>query len=154
MSSELWICSKDFLKTFHNERGWEVQESFINSFSEKIQNKWGGRFRLKMMHGYYFGSALRIYFKFCIIRGQELHLHNERGKEVHEKFFFRRNGPFWAQKLDAVITVDPPWWFSKKFCAMIRVKRCTKIILMIFLKKLFFRAGQMGHFEPRNDPWS
>ena len=56
VSSELWICSKDFFKTFHNKGGQEIYENYINGFSKKIS--------------------------------------------------FRAIGPFWAQKLHTVVTLD------------------------------------------------
>ena len=68
-SSELWICTNDFLKMFHTERVQEVHEIYINGFSKKkpFLGKWA-ILGPKMMHGHKSGSALKIFFKFCTIK--------------------------------------------------------------------------------------
>ena len=58
---------------------------------------------------------------------------------------------FWVRKWQILIILD------FKFCAMKGAKRYMKIILMVSLKKVLFRANglfwaeQMGHFGPKND---
>ena len=34
-SSELWICSKDFISIFHNKTGQDLHENYDDDFSER-----------------------------------------------------------------------------------------------------------------------
>ena len=69
-AQNLWIPCKNFLKILHNEKGQQVYESNNNGLYQKkiALDKWS-ILGPKMTHPYNFGSALRIFLKFCRMNG-------------------------------------------------------------------------------------
>ena len=62
--------SKEFLEILQNKRCQEVHGNYINGFFEKTPG-WGkwAILDLKMVHPHNFGFALRIFLKFCTMKG-------------------------------------------------------------------------------------
>ena len=112
VSSELWICSKDFFKTFHNKGGQEIYENYINGFSKKnlIQGNWS-ILGPKITHCRNSGSAPTIFLKFCLIKRIKRYMKSM--SLVFLKKVFRASGPFWVQKWHADISLYPLSWFFK-----------------------------------------
>ena len=73
------IHSKEFFEILHNERGQEVHGNYINNFSEEnlILDKWA-ILDLKMVRPDNSESILRMFLKFCLVKGSKRHmdLHN------------------------------------------------------------------------------
>ena len=69
-SSQLWICYKNFFAILHKEKGQKVDESNNNALYQKnfVQDKWA-ILGPKIGHPRNPGSALRIFLKFCRIKG-------------------------------------------------------------------------------------
>ena len=57
-----------------------------------------------------------------------------------EKILIWGNGPFWAQILHILITLDLVEEFFFKFCIMKEANRCMKILLVVFQEKKSFGA--------------
>ena len=69
-SSQLWFGCKSFLEILLNKKGQQVDESNNNGLYQKkfVQDKWA-ILGPKMAHPHNSGSALRIFLKFCRMKG-------------------------------------------------------------------------------------
>ena len=70
--SKPWIHSKDFFEILHNEKGEEEYGTYFNGFPEKKKKSQSGQmdyFDLKMTCSHNSGSTLKIFLKFCKMKG-------------------------------------------------------------------------------------
>ena len=80
-------------------------KAYFNRFSEK--NSHLGKWVIlgpKMAHPNNSGSALRMFFKFCPMKGANRLMNNNF---FQKNFCLWANGPFWTQKWRILITMDP-----------------------------------------------
>ena len=127
-----------FLSIVHSERGQEVHENYINSFSNKIlaQCKWA-TMDMKMADPNS-GSTLSIVCKCCTMKRAKRYM--KIILMVFKKTLFGATGPIWEGQ---IVSVDPRdsgsaltilWIRFFYFCLMKDLKRYI-IILMVFFKK-------------------
>ena len=103
-SSEFWIHSNDFLRSFHKERGEEAHWIILMVFPKKnIWDKWA-ILGPKIMCDHNSGSDRMIFRRFSTIKQPK------RSKIILmvflKKFSFRTTGLFWAKKRHAIMTQD------------------------------------------------
>ena len=87
-------------------KGQEVHGNYINGFREKISFGAKDHFGPKMARRHNSGSTLRIFLKFCIMKGAKRYMKIILMVSL-KKISFCADGPFWAQKWCDFITLDP-----------------------------------------------
>ena len=107
---------------------------FTNGCSEKFifRENWA-ILGLKMVHPHNFWSFLRIFLKFCTMKGVK------RSMEITLTVFLKKfscwaNRPFWPENGTSSYS-GASLKIASKFCVMKGAKRYIKICLMVFRKK-------------------
>lgn len=144
-SSEFWIHSNDFLRSFHIERGEEAHWIILMVFPKKnICGKWA-ILGPKIMCGHNSGSDRRIFRRFSTIKQPKRYIKITNG--FFEKIIIQNNWAILGQKKDM-----PSWlWICcLDFLKILHNQRgpeVHEIILMAFPENIL--QGKWTIFDPK-----